>query len=104
MTWLALAAGALGAFRFTLSPDYTAISSEKRNHVFYVGESVAFTLSKPAQRYEVRDYQGNVVAAASLVPGSLQIALPSVTAPGWYKLYVYGSRDQGAPWGTSVGG
>ncbi len=98
-----ISSASAAGFSFTLPPDYAAVSSTHRNHVFYVGDAVAFTLSRSASRFEVRDYFGNVTVSG--VPtANNQILLPSLVAPGWYKLYVYGARDQGDPWQDSVGG
>jgi hypothetical protein len=45
-----------------LPPDLVVPVSEKRNHVFYVGEPVVFDLAAAATSYEVRNYYGDIVA------------------------------------------
>ena len=74
--------------------------SGKRNHVFYVGEAVAFTLKgDAATRYEVRDYWGDIVDKGD---AGAKIAV-KVSQPGWYKLYLYGVMTK-EPWADAVGG
>lgn len=107
--WVGLSAGfaspaVAGGFFFNLPPNYTTISSAKRNHVFYVGELVSFSFARTAARYEVRNYYGDLVSQGTLLPTARQLPLPGFAAPGWYQLYLYGTQDQGAPWGTVVGG
>jgi hypothetical protein len=89
-----------------------SISHCRRNHatissasatIIYVGEAVSFTLNR-RHSFEVRDYYGTLVSSGTTTSSGLQIAIPDVTAPGWYKLYVYGAVDQGAPWAKVVGG
>ena len=78
----------------SLNPD-----SGKRNHVFYVGDPIAFKLGLSATTYEVRDYWGTMVDKG---PAGASIHV-KVTQPGWYKLYVYG-KTATKEWGDVVGG
>jgi hypothetical protein len=64
-----------------------------------VGDKVTFRLNKPAARYEVRSYYGDVVERGAAAP-SLSL---KVRQPGWYKLYLYGAERKAAPWGDTVG-
>ena len=86
-------------------PVLASLSSPNRNNVFYVGEQPTFTVTPEAVRYEVRDYYGNMVDQAAISgPGSTITFTVNATAPGWYKLYLYGNQDQGSPWGFAVAG
>ncbi len=81
-------------------PNLVTADSGKRNHVFYVGEKVAFALKgKAATYFEVRDYWGNLIdkgkAGATVTVNAKQ--------PGWYKLYLRGAATS-EPWGDVVGG
>jgi hypothetical protein len=74
--------------------DRVQIDPGRRNPFFYVGEELRFQLSaspkfsgSPADRFEVRDYWGEVVDGGSV--SGPAIALKSRPA-GWYKLYVFG--------------
>lgn len=91
---------AAGGWSWKLPPDLVTADSGKRNHVFYVGEPVAFRLTgKAAVRYEVRDYWGEVVDRGAAGDG-----FPvKVERPGWYKLYLFGKESR-EPWGEVVGG
>ena len=86
-------------FSYAFPPDSLTIQSTKRSHVFYVGEVVQFQISNPTSRYVVRDYYGNLVDQNSIQGTSFRV---NVTDPGWYKLDVFGTRDQGQPWGQVV--
>ena len=103
---------------FSNPPNQVTLDSGHRNHLFYVGDAVKFSLTitnygtyaltaQTPVRYEVRDYWGSVVASGTVpaptpnVPTTL--ALPSVTQPGWYKLYLH-QPTAAAPWGDSIGG
>ena len=103
---------------FSNPPNQVSLDSGHRNHMFYVGDPVKFSLTitnygtytltaQTTVRYEVRDYFGNVVASGTTpaptpnVPTTL--SLPSVTQPGWYKLYLHQPTSI-APWGDSIGG
>ena len=103
---------------FSNPPNQVTLDSGHRNHVFLVGDPVQFSLTitnygtytLPAQtpvRYEVRDYWGNVVASgttpAPTPNGPTTLLLPTVTQPGWYKLYLH-QPTSFAPWGDSMGG
>ena len=48
----------------------------------------------------MRDYYGTLVDQGRC--GARLTVKP--LGPGWYKLYVFGTEDQGAPWGKIVGG
>jgi len=88
-----------GGWSWKLPPNLVVPDSGKRNNVFYVGQPVRFALNGGhADRYEVRDYYGRLVARGAAAP----VIAPKVNQPGWYKLYLYG-RPQGEPWGSSVG-
>ena len=103
---------------FSNPPNQVTLDSGHRNHVFIVGDLVTFSLTitnygtytLPAQtpvRYEVRDYWGNVVTSgttpAPTPSAPATLALPAVTQPGWYKLYLH-QPTAIAPWGDSMGG
>ena len=86
-------------------PQYVSATTAKRNNVFYVGETVAFTTGSAATRYEVRNYYGTLMDQGTISGQGTNITFPiHVQTPGWYKLYLYGSTDQGTPWGYVVGG
>ncbi len=83
-----------------MPPTWVNVQTTHRNHVFYVGDALSFQLSRSgATSYAIRDYYGSVVEQGAVSGSTLN---SSVSAPGWYKLYLYGA-DQGSPWGTSVG-
>ena len=88
-------------FSLNLPPGAISVGSDKRSNIFYVGEPVVLKLSATAARYEVRDYYGTLVDQNNLQGTTFTV---NVTNPGWYKVYVYGNTDQGAPWGQTVGG
>lgn len=93
------------AWHFALPPNYVNPVSGKRNHVFYVGEPVRFTAGAAAKRFEVRDYYGTLIEAASIEgAGTTRTFDVRATKPGWYKLYLFGDVDQGEPWRLAVGG
>jgi F5/8 type C domain len=109
-TWLLLSIALLGlslgdatapaGWTMKNPPNLVTPASGKRNHVFYVGEPVAFTLAgKHATRYEVRDYWGEMVDKGD-AKGKVSV---KVKAPGWYKLTLRGDTST-APWGDVVGG
>ncbi len=82
-------------------PNLVAVNSGKRNHVFSVGEPVAFTLKgNAATRFEVRDYWGETVDKGDVAGGAFKV---NAKLPGWYKLYLYGAPTK-EPWGDVVGG
>jgi len=94
-------ARALEGWSWNLPPNAVTIAG-KRNNVFYVGEPVCLWItSGSAANYAVRDYFGNLVDSGTIADTSFS---PHISAPGWYKVYVYGSADQGQPWGNIVGG
>lgn len=83
-------------------PLLVTLKSGKRNHLFYVGEPVTFFPSgQAATSYEVRDYYGERVDQGPLTGARFHV---SVRKPGWYKIYLYGTADQGTPWNRIVGG
>ena len=86
-------------FSYTPPPNSITIKSAKRSHIFFVGEVVQFQISAPANRYEVRDYYGNLVDQNTISGTSFPV---KVTDPGWYKLDIFGTIDQGQPWGQVV--
>ena len=88
-------------FNYSLPPHSVSVTSEKRSNIFYVGQPVVLNVSGPAAWFEVRDYYGTLVDSNTIVGSSFR---PQVTDPGWYKVYVYGSIDQGPPWGQIYGG
>ncbi len=77
-------------FQYLSNPNGIKIVSGKKNHVFYVGDEVRFDLAQLAHRYEVRDYNGDVVDSG---PAGESVKL-KVSLPGWYKLYVYGKPEK----------
>jgi hypothetical protein len=86
---------------FSTPPNAVTIAG-KRNNVFYVGEPVClWVTSGTATNFEVRNYFGTLVDSGTITDTSI---MSKVTAPGWYKLYVYGATNQGAPYGNVVGG
>ena len=88
-----------GTWGWNLPPNLVTPQSGKRNHIFYVGDPLTFTLGGASLTYEVRDYWGNLVNQG---PAGASITIPS-QPPGWYKLYVYGSGVT-TNWGDIVGG
>ena len=103
-----------GGFLFDTPPLLVfTVSSDRRNNVFYEGERVVLrweerysTLS--VDRYEIRDYWGNLVEAGPVVdriygiPIPLAFISPRVAKPGWYKVYLKGFQSI-APWGNDIG-
>ena len=87
-----------------LPPDLVTPDFGRRNPIFLTGEPITLILSKPAARYAVRDYGGAVVDAGAAPTSPTNRLRLKLQPPGWYKLYLYGTRDQGQPWGNSVGG
>ena len=81
-------------------PAPVQIDSGKRSNVFYVGEPLGFKLDKSATHFELRDYWAKVVDSGKASDKFQVKAQP----PGWYKLYLYGDQDRGAPFGKIVGG
>ena len=54
----------------TRPPNVVTPDSGKRNHVFYVGEPVAFNVKgDAAKRFEVRDYWGEVMDKGDVAAG-----------------------------------
>ena len=101
LTLLAFSSPVSAGWLWEWPANVVTITSAKRNHVFYVGEEVRFTLNRSsAVRYEVKNYYGELVDSGDSVPLTLTL---NVTDPGWYKLYLFGSQNQD-PWGYSVGG
>ncbi len=89
-----------GGWTNTRPPNLVTPDSGKRNNVFYVGEPVAFTMKgDAAQRFEVRDYWGEIVDKGEVAGVALQV---KATQPGWYKLFLYGVPTK-EPWGDAVG-
>jgi len=82
-------------------PHPVAVESGKRNHVFYVGEPVAFTLKgNGATHFEVRDYWGELADKGEIAGGAFKV---NAKQPGWYKLYLYGAPTT-EPWADVLGG
>lgn len=81
-------------------PTPLQIDSGQRSNVFYVGRPLFFKLSQSAARWEVRSYTARVVDSGGATD---RISVKS-QPPGWYKLYVYGETDRGAPFGKIIGG
>ena len=87
-----------------LPPNYVAATTANRSNIFFAGDTVQYALGATGvTSYEVRDYYGNLVESGGHDPASPALTL-TTGALGWYKLYLYGSQDQGAPWHTVVGG
>lgn len=110
LVWIAAIAALLvtnrahAAWSSTKPPHYVSITSANRNNLFYVGNSITFTLSNTyAASYAVRDYFGTQVDGGPISSGATSVKVAGGLNPGWYKFYLFGA-DQGAPWGTSVGG
>jgi len=93
-------------FNFNASANTVTPTASQRNNIYYVGQSVSFTLTPSANQtlvgttYQVRDYYGNLVDSGAASATTLTV---NVSQPGWYKLYLYGSTSSSA-YGTSVGG
>jgi hypothetical protein len=79
-----------GGWVWHFPPNLVAPESGRRNNVFYVGDAVTFELTgnKRLDRWEVRDYWGEVVDKG---PAAEKIAVKA-TLPGWYKLYVWATK------------
>jgi len=100
---------------FSNPPNLVTLNSNHRNNVFYVGETVNFSLGianygtyvlKTPITYEVRDYWGNLVDSGTTpcpTPTKGSSLTSIVTQPGWYKLYLHGGAAV-ATYGDSVGG
>jgi hypothetical protein len=86
----------------TKPAHWTTISSAKRNHLFYVGDTLTFTLNKQtASTYDVIDYYGTVVASGNVTSTTITITAKPC---GWYRLYLWGSTndpDYGTLYGSS---
>ncbi len=74
--------------------DQVGVDCGKRNALFYLGEEIAFHLtaspafkSPPWDRFEVRDYWGEIVEKGSLTADAVTL---KSQPPGWYKLYIFG--------------
>lgn len=92
---------------FPLSPvpaHFVTITPPRRNGVFYDGDQVTFTLNKTgATGYEVRNYDGDIIASG--VPSGLSLTIPAPDGGwdlGWYRLYLTGSTND-ALFGLSYG-
>ena len=83
-----------------MPPDKITPVSGRRNHIFFVGDSLQFELegSGKPETYEVLDYYGVMVDSGS---ASEKITL-DVKRPGWYKLYIYGKETR-PEWGDILG-
>ncbi len=87
-------------------PTAVKLVSGHVHNVFYVGKPVEFrvrdrVLDKGAIRYEVRNYVGDLVDSGVVSGETVTL---KVSLAGWYKLYLFGSVDQGGDFGSSVGG
>ncbi len=82
-----------------LPPNLVRPDSGLRNNIFYLGQKVNFKLGLAAKTYEVRDYFGELVDHG---PAGANITV-KVAQPGWYKLYIFGSKAT-QQWGDIVGG
>src|SRR5947209_8238984 len=79
--------------------DRVQLECGRRNPIFYVGQEIAFTVKGPsADRFEVRNYWGDVVAKGPVKSAAVGV---EKQPPGWYKLYVYGKPLAGS--GRPVG-
>ena len=68
--------------------DRVQLDCGRRNPLFYVGEEIAFSLKgPPADRFEVRDYWGEIVDKGPADGKSITL---KPQPPGWYKLYIFG--------------
>ncbi len=68
-------------------PDAVKLDPGRRNPLFYVGEAIRFqVVGPPANRFEVRDFWGEIVDKG---PFSATLTIKA-QPPGWYKLYVFG--------------
>ncbi len=87
-----------------LPPQYVTATTAKRSNIFFAGETVSYALGTTGvSSYEIRDYYGTLVESGPHDVSSTTLAVSTSTL-GWYKLYLYGSQDQGAPWHYTVGG
>ncbi len=85
-------------------PLVASLDSGKRSNVFYVGEAISFAINKPFARFEVRNYQAEIVDGGRAANQDARTIALKKQPPGWYKLYVFGERDQGGRWGEAIGG
>jgi len=86
-----------------ISGNHSAADSGKFLNAFFPGEALTFTISGTAAAfYEVRDYNGNIVVANTVIPGSRIVTLPALPL-GWYKMYLIRAADFGVPWFFSGG-
>lgn len=93
-------AKAAGGWQFQTPPVVVTATTTHRSNIFYIGQPISFSLQgSGATTYQVRDYWGNIVDQGSV---DTNIAV-NVSAPGWYKLYLYGTTAV-ASYGTAVGG
>ena len=93
-------AKAAGGWLFQPPPVVVTATTTHRSNIFYVGQPVSFALNgSGATTYQVRDYWGNIVDQGA---ASKNIAI-NVSAPGWYKLYLYGITSI-PTYGSAVGG
>ena len=86
-----------------MPPIVADLTSAKRSNVFYLNEPLAFTFDKPATRFEARDYRGNQVDKGALTASSTRFVVKAQPL-GWYKLYLFGNRDQRQMYGKAIGG
>ncbi len=81
-------------------PIAVKIASDAPHNVFYAGQAVTLrVLDKGATRYEVRNYNGDLVDSGAVAGDTIA---PKVTALGWFKLYLFGA-DTGGVWRDAVG-
>ncbi len=81
-------------------PVFVHVTSDKPHNVFYSGQTVALrVLDKGASRYEIRNYQGDLVDSGTVTSDTI---VPKVSALGWFKLYLFGA-DAGGIWKDAVG-
>lgn len=80
-------------FQWVANPQQVVPRSGRRSHVFYVGDPVTFEVGPAAARFEIRDYQGEIVDQGPIASQGRNAdgkLASKVTTPGWYKLYVFG--------------
>lgn len=88
-----------GGWVWKRPPNLLHPLSPVRNNIFHVGDRLVFKLGPAAVSYAVRNYYGDLVDAG---PAGAVITIKA-QPPGWYKLYIYGSKVT-KPWGDIVGG
>lgn len=78
-------------FSPSLPSTWTTFSSNRRNNLFFGGDTLNFTLSQSgATGYEVRDYYGTTVESGAVDGVSITL---SSKPYGWYRLYINGPDD-----------